>query len=73
MTNTSKCMCIAHYVAKVVVEEEKKGGNPDPTGCTCKVHTNTHKMIWVPSLENWDGGLTIFYGQRQPAEQEVNL
>ena len=38
-----KYMCIAHCVAKVVVEEEKKG-NLDPAHHTCKLSTNKHKM-----------------------------
>ena len=22
-----------------------------------------HRTLWMPSLENWDGGLKIFYGR----------
>ena len=36
-------MCIAHYVAKAVAEEEKEG-NPDLTNYTHKAQTNKHKM-----------------------------
>ena len=37
-------MCIAHYIARVIVEEKKKTENPDPTNYTCKVQTNKHKI-----------------------------
>ena len=60
---TWKHMCIAHYihVAKVVVEEEKKGKKPRPN----KLHpqsTNTQNEYdtQVPSLENWDGGMYMY-------------
>ena len=33
-------MCIAHYIANVVAEEERKEGNLDPTNYTCKIQTN---------------------------------
>ena len=42
--------CIAHYIAKIVAEEERTEGNLDPTNYT-------HKIQNVPSLENWDSGL----------------
>ena len=32
--------CIAHYIAKVVAEEERKEGNLDPTNYTRKIQTN---------------------------------
>ena len=49
---------MAHCVAKVVAEEEIKKGNLEMN--------YTHKIqneedTWVPSLENWDGRLKIFY------------
>ena len=34
-------MCIAHYTAKVVVEEQKEG-NPDPTNSTHPEHKPTN-------------------------------
>ena len=39
-------MCIAHYIAKVVAEEEKKGRKPRPNKLYTPIHaqTNQHKM-----------------------------
>ena len=58
-------MCIAHYIAEVVAEEEKKGrkprtNTPHPQSTTKQIQNE--QDTWVPSLENWDGGLKIFYG-----------
>ena len=59
------CVCIAHYIAKVVAEEEKKGRKSRPNKLyTLIEHKQTQIELdtQVPSLENWDGGLKIFYG-----------
>ena len=49
-------MCIAHHIAILVAKKGKKG-NPDPI-----LTLQTGMGAWVPSLENWGGGLKIFYG-----------
>ena len=49
-------MCIAHVLASL-----KKGKATHPT----IAQTNKHiiaRDTWMPSLENWDGGLKIFCG-----------
>ena len=55
-----------YSTAEVVVEEERKEGNLHPMNYTCKIQTNkqtqNEKDTWVPSLENWESGLKIFYG-----------
>ena len=53
-------MCIAHYIAKVAAEEEKKGRKPRPNKLYTPIHAQT-KDTQVPSLENWDGGLKHVY------------
>ena len=58
--HTWKYKCIAHNIAKVRScreREERREYKPN------ELHqTNKHKMnrtLWVPSLENWDGGLHV--------------
>ena len=58
-------MCIAHYIANSRKERKR---NPDPipqntTNSYADKHAITNeKDAWMPSLENWGGGLKIFYG-----------
>ena len=41
-------MCIAHYIAKVVVEEEKKGRKPRPNKLYTPIeHKQANTMSWT--------------------------
>ena len=44
--------CIAHYIAKVVAEEEKEEGNLNPTNYTRKIQTNKqmNRTLGYPAL-----------------------
>ena len=37
-----------------------------------KTHTKEQDTGWMPSLENWDGGLKIFYGTNSPHTHPVS-
>ena len=62
-------MCIAHYYV-TSLKKEKKGKATHPT----IAQTNKHiiaRDTWMPSLENWDGGLKIFCGIRPPVCTDI--
>ena len=53
-------MCIAHQLEEV--EERQKKGEAHEPKQTKTIQTYRVQDTWMPSLENWGGGLKIFCG-----------